>query len=101
MFQIGDLVTRKSYDNDIVFKIVSTSDNVYILKGVTVRLFADSPKDDLKIYNEGELDDFFPIIDDYHKLDRDEYFYLPGRILHIDTGIYLSNNHLNPYKISK
>ena len=23
MFQIGDLVTRKSYDNDIVFKIIN------------------------------------------------------------------------------
>ena len=22
MFQIGDLVTRKSYDNDIIFKVI-------------------------------------------------------------------------------
>ena len=25
MFQIGDLVTRKSYDNDIVFKIINNT----------------------------------------------------------------------------
>ena len=51
MFNIGDLVTRKSYDNDIVFKIIDINEGIYILKGVVVRLFADSPGDDLKIYN--------------------------------------------------
>lgn len=84
MFQVGDIVTRKSYDNDIIFKIVVINDNICTLKGVSVRLFADSPKEDLKIYDDGETDDFFPVIDGYRTLDRDEYFYLPGRILHID-----------------
>ncbi len=84
MFQKGDLVTRKSYDNDIVFKIVDIDNENYILKGVFVRLFADSPKEDLKIYSEKDDDDFVPEIDSYRGLDRNEYFYLPGRILHID-----------------
>ena len=84
MFQIGDLVTRKSYDNDIVFKIVKIQDKNFILKGVVVRLFADSPLEDLKIYNSNEIDDFTPEIDGYRSLERNEYFYLPGRILHID-----------------
>ena len=44
MFQIGDLVTRKSYDNDIIFRIIAIDDNNYILKGEVVRLYADSPK---------------------------------------------------------
>ena len=34
MFQLGDLVTRKSYDNDIIFKIVAIKEDNYILKGV-------------------------------------------------------------------
>ena len=29
MFQIGDLVTRKSYDNDIIFRIIAIDDNNY------------------------------------------------------------------------
>ncbi len=91
MFQKGDLVTRKSYDNDIVFKIVDINNENYILKGVFVRLFADSPKEDLKIYNEKEEDDFSPEIDNYRSLDRNEYFYLPGKILHIDGD----NDYLN------
>ena len=54
MFQIGDLVTRKSYDNDIIFRIIAIDDNNYILKGEVVRLYADSPKEDLKIYVDDE-----------------------------------------------
>ena len=30
MYRIGDLVTRKSYDNDIVFKIMDIVDDFYI-----------------------------------------------------------------------
>lgn len=98
MFQVGDLVTRKSYNNDIVFKIVGSDDEVYILKGVTVRLFADSPKEDLVIYNDKEEDDFSPSIDGYRNLERNEYFYLPGRILHIDGDREYLDKCMNFYK---
>ena len=98
MFQVGDLVTRKSYDNDIVFKIIKIEENNFILKGLFVRLFADSPKDDLKIYNEKENDDFLPEIDGYRNLERNEYFYLPGRILHIDADRDYLNKCMSFYK---
>lgn len=85
MFHIGDYVTRKSYNNDIVFKIIDINQDIYYLKGVCVRLYADSYKDDLVLYNEdGNEDNFRPSIDEYRNLDRNEYFYLPGRILHLD-----------------
>ena len=101
MFQLGDLVTRKSYDNDIVFKIIGIKDDNYILKGVFVRLFADSPKDDLKIYSDLEKDDFVPAIDSFRNLDRNEYFYLPGRILHIDGDNDYLNKCMKFYKENK
>ena len=47
MFKVGDVVTRKSYNNDIVFKIIAIEDDNYFLKGYSVRLYADSVKDDL------------------------------------------------------
>lgn len=98
MFQVGDLVTRKSYDNDIVFKIIKIEENNFILKGLFVRLFADSHKDDLKIYNDKENDDFLPEIDGYRNLERNEYFYLPGRILHIDADRDYLNKCMSFYK---
>lgn len=49
-FQPGDLVTRKSYDHDIVFVIrdIFPGRRVAVLKGVDVRLLADAPLDDLE-----------------------------------------------------
>lgn len=87
MFKIGDLVTRNSYNNDIVFKVVGVEGDNYLLQGVNVRLCADSYSEDLKKYkNEVNDDDekFFLDFEKYVTLDRDEYFYLPGKILHID-----------------
>lgn len=101
MFNIGDLVTRKSYDNDVVFKIIDMSGDNYVLKGVVVRLFADSPGDDLKIYNSTSIDDFVPEIDGYRNLERNEYFYLPGRILHIDGDKEYLDRCMNFYKKNK
>ncbi|MGL5378682.1 sporulation peptidase YabG [Clostridium sp.] len=50
---IGDLVVRKSYDKDITFKIIDIREDedgnpVYILKGISIRIIADSKKDDLE-----------------------------------------------------
>lgn len=101
MFQLGDLVTRNSYNNDIVFKIIGTRNDNYILKGVHVRLYADSPKEDLAIYNKNDDDDFTPDIDAYRKLERNEYFYLPGRILHIDGDNDYLNKCMEFYKKNK
>ena len=47
MFKIGDLVTRKKYGNDIIFKIDKIENNVIYLKGLDVRLYADTKEDDL------------------------------------------------------
>lgn len=102
MFQLGDIVTRKSYDNDIVFKIINIDGDNYILKGVTVRLFADSPKNDLQMFTDvEEEDDFVPVIDGYRNLERNEYFYLPGRILHIDGDSDYLDRCMKFYKKNK
>ena len=102
MIRIGDYVTRKSYQNDIVFKVIDIKGDSYILCGACIRLMADSPRGDLVLYNEEiDDDDFGEQIVEYKTLDRSEYFYLPGKVLHIDSDILLSNDLLNPYKIRK
>lgn len=98
---IGDLVTRNSYDNDLIFKIIDIDNDIYYLKGINVRLFADSILDDLKAY-DGELDIeeesvFQERIKDKREVERDEYFYLPGKVLHIDGDKEYLNRCLKYY----
>lgn len=81
----GDLVTRKSYQNDTIFKVINIKNNIYYLKGVDVRLYANSPLEDLELYKEPlKKDNFLEKIQDLLLEDRGEFFYLPAKILHID-----------------
>lgn len=98
IFKIGDFVTRNSYNNDTVFKIVDIKDDIVILKGVDIRLFADANIDDIVLSDYSIEDD---VVDDYifeKKLDRSDYFYLPAKILHIDGDKDYLNRCLKFYK---
>lgn len=83
-FKIGDFVTRLSYNNDIVFKIINIDNDVAELNGLNVRLNADALLSDLVLSNNSNItDEELESLDDIN-LDRSEYFYIPGTILHID-----------------
>lgn len=86
-FKIGDLVTRISHKHDIVFKIVAFSDDIVYLKGVDLRLYADAHVQDLMkssvIPDKTDSEIIRENLESF-RLDRSEYFYLPGKILHID-----------------
>ena len=87
-FEIGDLVTRNSHNNDLVFVIINIVDNICYLKGVNIRLLADAHLEDLKKYDEEDNEEekeFLNRINIKNNLNRDDYFYLPGKILHIDA----------------
>ena len=56
-FRKGDIVGRISYNKDVIFeitKIIKTSSNneICILKGITERIMADSPPEDLEIMDK-------------------------------------------------
>ena len=59
--KIGDIVVRKSYDKDIIFKIIDIKEvrgqTYCILKGVSIRIIADSPRDDLEIVDYGYVEE--------------------------------------------
>lgn len=92
-FKIGDLVSRISHNNDIVFKIIDISGNVVFLKGVDLRLYADSDVNDLVFVHDIKSDDDSIIKRNVSliNMDRDNYFYIPGKVLHIDGD----NDYLN------
>ena len=82
----GDYVTRNSYDNDTVFRVINIKDGIYYLKGVEVRLVADAEALDLRKeenINEDDVIDDIDLLDD--NLNRGEFFYLPAKALHIDS----------------
>ena len=101
-FQIGDYVTRNSYNNDIIFKITVIEGTTCELIGFSVRLVADSDisdlvKCDIKRDIEEE-NEFMERVKEKKIDDRSDYFYLPGKILHIDGDKEYLNKCMKYYK---
>lgn len=74
--KIGDYVVRKKYDEDILFEIFDIRDGIYYLRGVELRLIADSEADDLV------LSEVQPIEDDNFTIERQPM--IKGKVLHLD-----------------
>lgn len=129
--QIGDTVVRKSYGKDITFRIIDIIENengkVYIIKGINLRLIADSPIEDLEPVREnysGDMDELFNRkvnkaikkvlssrgdmyrIEDTLRLakpsksntSRELVFGRPGRVLHVDADPEYLEACLKVYK---
>lgn len=112
---MGDYVTRESYNNDTIFKIIEINKDLVNLKGVDIRLYADSLINDLnKCEYKLTDDELFNKVSVKENLDRCEYFYLPAKILHIDgdkdylnrcmefykkANLYAVGEHLNEYEV--
>lgn len=93
--KVGSIVSRNSHGNDITFVVLKIENDIAYLKGTDIRLYADAPLSDLVISEEN--DDYRPDLD-FSKMDRDEYFYMPGKILHIDGDEDYLNKSLKFYK---
>ncbi len=92
-------VTRNSYGNDILFKVINVKDGICYLKGNEVRLLADSPIEDLKIV-EAENVKITEVSNDHieKNLERNDFFYLPAKVLHIDGDNEFLERCLKFYK---
>lgn len=74
--EIGDYVVRKKYSGDILFEIFDIQDHICYLRGVELRLIADSDIDDL------ELSEIQPYQEDTFSIQRQPM--LRGKVLHLD-----------------
>ena len=109
----GDIVGRKSYGCDVLFKVCDIEENrneekTVLLKGINVRLLADSPEADLVLMSEEEVEKiaaFLASLDKNIPLHLTRYF--PNYKIHrpptdIDVMLkarevaskYLNNVHL-------
>lgn len=99
-FKLGDYVTRQSYNNDLVFQIIDIDDDIAYLRGVDVRLYADSELADLNKVSVKKETDRIDIekVESLISLDRNEYFYLPGKIVQFDSDKFYLDRCINFYK---
>lgn len=114
-FLTGDLVTRGSYQHDIIFRVSSQQDDTVILHGEDIRLEADAPVHDLVRVEQRELDkrrkrgkekeetSYQLFRQDYQLMKEKreyqstegfaypaQYFQIPSKVLHLDGDkIYL------------
>ena len=94
MFFIGDKVTRKKYNHDIVFRIKRIERDIYYLTGEELRLEASAYKNDLRLYEKEirESNENFLIPKD------DNMIY--GKVLHIDGDPKYLDKSLKLYKLN-
>jgi spore coat assembly protein len=100
-FKINDLVTRNSHNNDIIFKIIKIDGDECELKGINVRLLVDSTISDLKKYEGSDIEEEKPFLERIRKtedLNRDDFFYLPGKIVQVDSDQDFLDRCLDYYK---
>lgn len=90
--KIGDLVTRVKYNHDVVFRIIDINGNIALLKGECIRLSADAPLNDLKIYKK-ELEQEFVELE----FNRNSKL-INGCVLHIDGDENYLKKCLEVYK---
>ena len=123
---IGDLVVRKSYDKDVTFKIIDikqeSGKKTYILKGISIRIIADSEGTDLEKVDENHIGDKEKILNSRVKNAiksaiamrgdvmsrvnkskktiecKEMMFGRPGRILHVDGDEEYMETCLKVYK---
>ncbi|MCX7712015.1 MAG: YabG peptidase U57 [Clostridia bacterium] len=57
--RIGDVVARKSYGMDIMFKVADIKNDgnrkIVVLKGICYRIEADAPEEDLVVQSEQDI----------------------------------------------
>jgi spore coat assembly protein len=122
---IGDTVVRKSYGKDIIFKIMDIKDTdnglVYTLKGISLRVIADAPVEDLEEVGENSIGEKEKLLNrkvnssikniligriDVSKsyrspkiaINKELTFGRPGKILHVDGDAEYMEVCLKVYK---
>ena len=115
MLQTGDIVARRSYRQDIFFRIVDVQTRgiarVALLKGLNLRLLADAPLADLEVKTPSEVAHYQRRDDQliYQRLrrvvnqrkikeEKGEFFEVPGRVLHLDGDEDYLNQCLKTYR---
>ena len=92
--KVNDLVTRYSYNHDIVFRIIKIENGIAYLKGEVIRLLATANIKDLKLASNKSM------LLEVPRLEENELRtgIIPGLILHIDGDEHYLKKAMQAYK---
>lgn len=116
-FNVGDIVTRKSYGGDLLFRVVNIKSDCdgsecYVLRGLSSRIEADSKADDLEMQDartaysracdelnqcKNSIERSLPVFKSFMSRIKNR----PGKVLHIDSAEDFMNQCLDFYKQSR
>ena len=105
----GDVVGRISYGKDIFFiidRIITLKDNtkIAILKGITVRIKADSPIEDLELIDARVVKNYVNVVEQkmlaiISKCKKNtRKYYNCGRVLHLDGDSRYTQKSIRYYR---
>lgn len=118
----GDLVVRKSYGGDMLFRVAAFAGQQAVLRGMDYRLLADAPMNDLQtVRNPDELggtrrarihaDESLRRMNEARNRQsglsgylaqledrRQGYFEMPGKVLHLDGDLNYLNKSMQVYR---
>ncbi len=114
----GDTVARKSHNKDILFTVErfytdSNGFKIFILRGLTIRIIADSYEDDLEIINKKIARDSLKSLDirinnrinklfnekiNKYNVEKDYSKFKTGKVLHLDGDKFYSEKSAKYYK---
>ncbi len=100
--QKGDVVSRVSHNHDIIFVITNIEGEIAYLRGLYVRLVADSELSDLVLVDDGDLNRYKESKLEYAKTIISSYKkkigHITGKILHLDSDPFYLTKCMNLYK---
>lgn len=118
----GDLVVRKSYGGDMLFRLAAFAGQQAVLRGMDYRLLADAPMSDLRTVRDPDelggtrlarlhADASFKRISEMRNRqigpsgyvaqlkDRNQpFFEMPGKVLHLDGDLNYLNKSMQVYR---
>ena len=100
LLNIGDYITRNSYQNDTIFEVINRKKDVLYLKGVEFRLYADADVTDCVLVDKEEVLKKIKTPKPELKMERSEFFYLPAKIMHLDGDSAYLDKCMSYYMIS-
>ncbi len=102
VININDIVVRISYNKDIMFKIISITNDEALLQGLFIRLTATASISDLEIANQDQIDTYSNKnnlrIKSILSVNKKRSYHMTGKILHLDGDQLYLDQCINLYK---